>query len=252
MSLSLESACEEHLQTAAYGVASETKPGHERTGATMPRILVVDDEASVRGVIKEHLSSSYEVIETGLPETVLSLSVTNQPDAILLDLSMPGLSGYELCRTLASLSFTQRIPIFILSGQDERNSAFCLSLGAARYFKKPVDFVKLKAALAQVLQQAKEEQRAHKRFALRAILKLRTQGKDGSNVELRAITENVSSGGFLCACSVPLEDKSLVEVFSWDEREYYLGKARLVRTEHGASSAARYAFQFITSLEPRA
>lgn len=240
------------MQTAAYSIARETKAERERTSATMPRILVVDDEASVRGVIKEHLSSSYEVIETGLPETVLSLSVTNQPDAILLDLSMPGLSGYELCRTLASLSFTQRIPIFILSGQDERNSAFCLSLGAVRYFKKPVDFVKLKAALAQVLQQKKEEQRAHKRFALRAILKLRVQGKDGSNVEVRAITENVSSGGFLCVCSVPLEDASLVEVFSWDEREYYLGKARLVRTEHGGASTSRYAFQFITSVEPQA
>lgn len=236
------------MNTAGYRVARETSVATEKTSTRMPRILVVDDDEAVRDVIKEHLSGTYEVIDTGLPETVLSLAIAHRPDAILLDLSMPGLSGFELCRTLASLSFTERVPIFIISGQDERNSAFCLSLGATRYFRKPVDFQKLKAALTQVLEQMKSEQRAHRRFKLRAILRLRVSAKDESQLEFRAITENISSGGFLCTCGAPLEEASVVEVFSWDEREYYLGKARLVRTEHGAGSNSLYAFQFITPL----
>ena len=218
------------------------------TRLVMPRILVVDDDDAVRTVIRENLSSYYEVIDTGASETVPSLTVANRPDAILLDLSMPGLSGFELCRMLASLSLTRQIPIFIISGQDERNSAFCLSLGAVRYFPKPIDFTKLKAELARVLQERRDERRAHARFALRAILKLRVQSEGEPPFEFRAVTENISTGGFLCACSHPIENTSTVEVFSWDEREYYLGKARLLRIEQGGTPDARYAFQFTAPL----
>src|ERR1700722_8290255 len=112
----------------------------------MPRILIVDDDDAYRSVIKEHLSSIYEIIDTAFPENGLVMAVEQEPDVILLDLSMPGLSGFELCQTLSSLSFTQKIPIFIISGQDERNKAFCQNLGALRHFTKPIDFASLKAS----------------------------------------------------------------------------------------------------------
>jgi CheY-like chemotaxis protein len=235
---------------ATQSLLCNSTPGHRETRVVVPRILVVDDDEAVRAVIKEHLSSNYEIVETGASETVLSLTVAHRPDAILLDLSMPGLSGFELCRALTSLSFTQQIPIVIVSGQDERNSAFCLNLGAVRYFRKPLDFTKLKAGLAQVLKETRDDRRSHVRFALRAILKLRAKSKDGSHLEIRAVTENIGSGGFLCACSLPFEEVSLVEVFSWDEREYYLGQARLVRIEQACTSNPRYAFQFMGPFSP--
>lgn len=86
----------------------------------MPRILIVDDDDAYRSVIKEHLSRQYEIIDTPFPEDALVMAVEQEPDAVLMDLSMPGLSGFELCQTLSSLSFTQRIPIFIITGQDEK------------------------------------------------------------------------------------------------------------------------------------
>ena len=141
---------------ATQSLLRDTALGDRETRVVVPRILVVDDDAAVRAVINEHLSGNYEVIETGAPETVLSLTVAHRPDAILLDLSMPDLSGYELCRALGSLSFTRQIPIVVISGQAERNSAFCLSLGAVRYFRKPLDFTRLKAGLAQVLKEARK------------------------------------------------------------------------------------------------
>src|SRR3984957_16773910 len=104
----------------------------------MPRILIVDDDDAYRSVIKEHLSSFYQIIDTAFPEDALVMTVEQQPDVILLDLSMPGMSGFELCHAISSLSFTQQIPIFIMSGQGERNKAFCQNLGASRYFTKPI------------------------------------------------------------------------------------------------------------------
>jgi CheY-like chemotaxis protein len=91
----------------------------------MARILIADDDVSMRSVMKGHLSTAYEVFDTGVPETALAMALEHKPDAILLDLSMPGLSGFELCQVLSGLSITQQIPIFIVSGEDERNKAFC-------------------------------------------------------------------------------------------------------------------------------
>ena len=118
----------------------------------MPRILVVDDDDAYRSVIRDHLSSHYQIIDTAFPEDALVMAVEQEPDVILLDLSMPGLSGFELCQTLTSLSFTQKIPIFIITGHDERDKAFCQNLGASRYFTKPIDFPALKASLEWVFQ----------------------------------------------------------------------------------------------------
>jgi len=58
---------------------------------------------------------------------------------------MPGLSGFELCQVLSSLAITDPIPIFIVSGEDERNKAFCENLGADKYFTKPIDFREVKS-----------------------------------------------------------------------------------------------------------
>lgn len=210
----------------------------------MPRILVVDDDEATRSATKEYLSRTHEVIDTGSPEKALAMALEHKPDVILPDLSMPGLSGFELCQTLSSLSFTQHIPIFV-SGEDERNKAFCQNLGAFSFFKKPVDFEKLKAKLASVAGSKKTDRRAAVRVQLRVILKLRGISKVGSFLEVRAATENVSESGFLCACSSSLEDVTTVEVYVSGEPEHYLGHARLARVVKADALNPRYGFQFI-------
>ena len=126
-------------------------------------ILVIDDDDGMRSVIRDHLSSAYEVFDTGAPEAALAMIIEHKPAAILLDLAMPGLSGFELCRVLSSLPVTRQIPIFVISGEDERNSAFCKNLGALRYFPKPINFTKLKTDLSWVLNSGKPERRASPR-----------------------------------------------------------------------------------------
>lgn len=210
----------------------------------MPRILVIDDDEAVREVIKDNLSAAYEVIDTGDPENALPLTLEHKPDAILLDLWMPGISGFELCRALSSLKFTQQIPIFIISGQDKRNRAFCQKLGAVGYYTKPIDFGRLKAHLREVVR-PRIERRADVRVQLRVNLTLKGKDRKGSYFEVRAVTENVSKSGFLCACTSSLADVTAVEVSLCGERQLNLGYARLVRVAKAEGLNDRYGFQFI-------
>src|SRR5579863_5394099 len=112
----------------------------------MPKILIVDDDEAVRGLLRMRLSGAYQIVETGDPEQALALALEHKPDAILLDLMMPGFSGFELCQSFHSLSYTSRIPIFVISGEaGAKYKEHCENLGAKGYFDKPVDFVALKA-----------------------------------------------------------------------------------------------------------
>jgi CheY-like chemotaxis protein len=215
----------------------------------MARILIVDDDEVLRNIAKEHLSGAYEVIDTGAPETALALTLEHKPDAILLDLSMPGMSGFELCQLLSSLNATKQIPIVITSGEDMRNKAFCFRLGASRYFTKPIDFPRLKMELAEILSAKKDERRANVRVQLRVTLKLRGRHKDGTDLEVRATTENMSKGGFLCSCASSLEEGATFEVTLCGERELSLGRARLVRVIISTALDPRFGFQFIATTE---
>ena len=214
----------------------------------MPRILIVDDDEALRSLIRDRLADNYEVFDTGDSERAFVMTLQHQPDAILLDLSMPGLSGFELCQTLSSLSFTKQIPIFIVSGRDTRNKTFCQNLGAAAYFEKPIDFKALKSRLAEVLTKKKPELRADVRFQLRVPLKLKATDKDGKGFEVGAATENMSRGGFFCSCSAALAVGATVEVFLCSDGEFYLGPARVVGTEGTDTLHPRYHFQFIKEI----
>jgi DNA-binding response OmpR family regulator len=213
----------------------------------MQRILVVDDDASMREVIKDHLTPSYEVIDTGVPEAALAMTLEHKPDAILLDLNMPGLSGFELCQVLSSLSVTEQIPIFIVTGEDERNKAFCENLGALKYFTKPIDFKQLKTDLSWVLSSKKQDRREDPRIQLRVVIKLRGQDSAGNAFEVRAETENMSRGGFLCVCSQAMNMGTEAEAHLCGEAEYNLGRAKLIRVVESAVGKPRYAFQLLGS-----
>ena len=155
-----------------------------------------------------------------------------KPDCILLDLMMPKYSGFELCQALASLSYTQRIPVLIISGEPAaKYGASCQKLGAAGYFEKPVNFDELKARLAVVLSAKQKELRAEVRVRLSVNLKLKGMDTEGASFEVVTHTENVSANGFRCICTVQLKPDSVVEVFTVNDREQYAGKARLIWTE---------------------
>lgn len=209
------------------------------------RVLVVDDDAAARELIRAYLDDRYEVIDTGDPEQALRITLECKPSAILLDLSMPGFTGFELCKTFSSLGFTQDIPIFIVSSEDQRNKAFCESLGALDYFQKPVDGDRLRARLELVIAGKKPERRAAPRTNTRLALRLKWKDRDGSARESRTVTENVSATGFLCGCKEPLEIGTRLQVFFGDDGEHYMGTANVVRVQE-AGTDRLYGCHFIT------
>jgi CheY-like chemotaxis protein len=212
----------------------------------MPKILIVDDDQSMRRLLRMRLADAYEVIDTGEPEQALSLALEHRPDAIFLDLMMPKYSGFELCQSLRSLSYTCHIPIFVITGEaGMKYREQCQQLGATAYFEKPIDFKKLKESLLKQLQNPRSERRAHVRVRMHIGLRLRGTDAAGKTIEELTTTENASAGGFLCNCIASFVQGAVVEVFLSSGTDRFVGKARVVRREAPGAPWQRYGFQFV-------
>jgi response regulator RpfG family c-di-GMP phosphodiesterase len=213
----------------------------------MPKILIVDDDDSLRSLMKMRLAGTYEVIDTGNPVQALGLALEHKPDAILLDLMMPDTSGFELCQSLHTLSYTSRIPIFIVSGESAvKYREHLASLGARGFFEKPVNFTDLKQRLSEEIQAQPPERRAHVRVRMRLILKLKGQDEGSRSFEQLTTTENVSADGFLCNLTVVLGKDALLDAFiSSAGQDRYVGKVRPARIEAPDTPWQRYGFQFV-------
>ncbi len=212
----------------------------------MDKLLIVDDEEAMRRLLRVNLADRYEIIDTGSPEEALAMTMQGKPNAILLDLRMPNYSGFELCRILKSMNYTQLIPIVIISGEaGATTKLFCKELGATAYFEKPVDFDALRAGLANVLHAAQPERRSEVRVRLRVMLKLRGTDINGKPFEEVSATENVCRSAFLCGCTVLLREDSTIEVFLASGEAKFVGKTRVVRSEWSDTPYPRYAFRFV-------
>lgn len=103
-------------------------------------LLVVDDTPANLTLISELLADQYHVRVATCGEKALSLALRSLPDLILLDVMMPGMDGYEVCRRLKSDERTRNIPILFLTAkhqpEDERNG---LELGANDFLSKPIN-----------------------------------------------------------------------------------------------------------------
>ena len=105
-------------------------------GGARPTVLVVDDEPTIRALVRATLSASYEVIEAANGAVALRIAAEVRPDAVLLDVALPGLSGLEVCHRLrTTLPGTQ---VLLITGvqPDVRAAA---KAGAAGLIMKPFD-----------------------------------------------------------------------------------------------------------------
>lgn len=106
----------------------------------MPTVLVVDDAPDNRMILSELLKPLYRVIEASDGETAVRMATDERPDIILLDVVMPGMSGFDVCRQLKSHGETRGIPVIFLTSlnapEDETRG---LVLGGVDYVTKPVN-----------------------------------------------------------------------------------------------------------------
>lgn len=105
------------------------------------RVLVADDEASMRLLLRVNLPlSGYDVVEAADGETALAVAREEHVDLILLDVMLPGISGFDVAEHLRKDSATAHIPIVFVSARaDEADVRHGLELGALGYITKPFD-----------------------------------------------------------------------------------------------------------------
>jgi len=121
------------------------------------RILVVDDDRAVRDALRRALTlGGYEVHVADGGETGLAQVAASQPDAMVLDVMMPDLSGIDVCRHLRRDG--NRIPILMLTARDAISDRVeGLDAGADDYLVKPFDVGELKARLRALLRRTGSE-----------------------------------------------------------------------------------------------
>ena len=102
-------------------------------------ILIVDDAPHNLQLLGELLSTDYEIlIATNGEEAIKRAKGDTPPDLILLDIMMPGMDGYDVCRALKSEPTTESIPIIFVTAKDEvDDEAKGLAMGAVDYIAKP-------------------------------------------------------------------------------------------------------------------
>jgi two-component system KDP operon response regulator KdpE len=115
-----------------------------------PLILIVDDEPQILRALKTILGSShFRVIAAVNGEEALALAATQQPDVIILDLSLPDMDGISVCEQIREWS---RTPIIVLSVRDsEHDKVAALDKGADDYLTKPFNIQELMARIRVAL-----------------------------------------------------------------------------------------------------
>ncbi len=118
------------------------------------RILVVDDERSIIKLLRANLEAKgYEVLPAIDGAEALRVFEKELPDLMLLDITMPNMDGFEVCRRLREWS---QVPIIMLSANsDEKDKVKCLNLGADDYITKPFGVNELTARVSAVLRRTK-------------------------------------------------------------------------------------------------
>jgi two-component system, OmpR family, KDP operon response regulator KdpE len=117
------------------------------------RVLVIDDEVQIRRAVSRALvARGYEVAQAPDGEEGLSLMESFDPDLVVLDLNMPGLDGFSVCRRIRAAGST---PILVLSvREDEADKVEALDLGADDYLTKPFGTDELLARVRALLRRA--------------------------------------------------------------------------------------------------
>jgi len=115
-----------------------------------PLVLVVDDEASTHELLESYLApEGYQIITASSGREALEKALQLLPDAITLNMLMPGKSGWEILQQLKTNPATSAIPVVIVSIVDDKGRGF--ALGASEYLVKPVQREVLLAALKKHL-----------------------------------------------------------------------------------------------------
>lgn len=112
----------------------------ELTGGRKLRLLIIDDQPMVIQALYQIFSNDCQVFMATHGEQGLALCEDRQPDVVLLDVVMPGMDGYEVCRRLKDRQATRDIPVIFVTAQDDETAETRgLEIGAVDFISKPIN-----------------------------------------------------------------------------------------------------------------
>jgi CheY-like chemotaxis protein len=117
------------------------------------RILIADDEETVRSLLKRLLGKTYKVLEAENGEEAVKVAVNHKPDLILMDILMPKMDGLTACYAIKRNPATKEIPVVMLTAVDyELNRKLSQDvMGAQDYITKPFDAETLTSVMARFI-----------------------------------------------------------------------------------------------------
>jgi len=125
-----------------------------------PAILVVDDEPANRRLVRAYLGSTYEVHEAADGTSALAILQEHPIDLVLLDVMLPEMNGFDICRLIKQRTVTGYVPVILLTAlgeQIDRNTG--LAAGADDFLSKPVDRQELRLRVGNFVRLRKQDQR---------------------------------------------------------------------------------------------
>ena len=165
--------------------------GHFLAGDMMTKILAIDDKSDNLTVLKALLGKlipGCSVITAQSGAAGIEKAKSESPDTILLDIRMPGMDGYEVCKRLKSNSYTKHIPVIMLTAMDAKSQDLVKGLesGADAYLTKPVNEHVLIAQVNTALRiRRAEDGLRRQRNLLEYQVRERTSELSGANAQLR-------------------------------------------------------------------
>jgi sigma-B regulation protein RsbU (phosphoserine phosphatase) len=116
------------------------------------RVLLVDDAKANLDILVEGLKGDHKLSLALNGEMALQIAQKMPPDLVLLDIMMPGLDGYEVCRRMRQMPETAEVPIMFLSSLEEvQNKTLGFEAGANDYLTKPFEMLEVKARVRSLL-----------------------------------------------------------------------------------------------------
>ena len=116
------------------------------------KILVIDDELSIRLLLENFLSQDYDVICKSDGIQALEWLEGNLPDLIICDIQMPNMDGYEYLEKVRQRGYTKHTPVIMLSGTEASKERIkCYKLGAQDYLTKPFNTEELEEIIKKNL-----------------------------------------------------------------------------------------------------
>ncbi len=126
----------------------------------MGKILIADDNEQNCGILQDVLENfSYQVVLAASGDEALELAEQENPDVVLLDVMMPGLSGYEVCQKLRENPSTSHVPVVLLTALSEvEDRIHGYNVGADIFMTKPINYQELMAMIKKFMKEKGEKE----------------------------------------------------------------------------------------------